>query len=117
MADQTDYESAYEGTQMDEAFGRILGIRVGRAQIIAQSDGAGFTDVYLGQGYAGHAFFANARCTSITGNIGVINASVDYSRDPGSASGYAILRINGDGVLYGETYEVEYLVIEMTDSE
>lgn len=110
MEEQTDYESAYEGEQMDEAFGRILGMRVGRVQIKASADDAAAVIEYIGEGYGGHAFFSNARCTSISGNVGVIASSVGYDTD----SGNAVFRIDGEGVRDGETYEVEFLAIEIS---
>lgn len=104
----SDYESAYEGQQMDEAFSRVLGMLIGSAAITAQADGDGFAQVDIGEGYGAHKIFCSARCTSISGNMGVICASVDYSAE----TGIATLRISGDGVEYGERYEFDYMLVQ-----
>lgn len=103
-----DYDSVYEGEQMDDAFRRILNMKVGSVEITAQGDGDGFTQFELSEGLAAFHCVCSARCTSINGNVGVINAQLDYT---GSTS-IAVARISGDGVIYGEHYVFDYLLVE-----
>jgi hypothetical protein len=112
MADPiTDYTSEFEGEQMDAAWRRILRMQTGRVTITAQVDGAGNAFVEIPTGIGNYLCTCSARCTSIAGNVGVIVASLTFSD-----SGIAVARISGDGVIYGEKYDFDYILIPPDES-
>ena len=112
MADPiADYTSEFEGEQMDAAWRRILRMQTGRVTIAAQGDGAGHAFVEIPAGIGNYLCTCSARCTSISGNVGVIVASLSFSDNT-----VAVARISGEGVLYGETYDFDYLLIPPDES-
>ena len=112
MADPiADYTSEFEGEQMDAAWRRILHMQTGRVTITAQGDGAGHAFVEIPAGIGNYLCACSARCTSISGNVGAIVASLDISDNT-----VAVARISGDGVIYGETYDFDYLLIPPDES-
>lgn len=112
MADPiADYTSEFEGEQMDAAWRRILHMQTGRVTITAQGDGEGNAFIEIPAGIGNYLSFCSARCTSISGNVGVIAASLSFSNNT-----EAVARISGDGVIYGETYDFDYLLIPPDES-
>lgn len=112
MADPiTDYTSEFEGTQMDAAWRRVLNMQTGRVTITAQGDGAGNAFVEIPTGIGNYLCACSARCTSISGNVGEIVASFDFSDNT-----TAVARISGDGVIYGERYDFDYILIPPDES-
>ena len=112
MADPiADYTSEFEGEQMDAAWRRILRMQTGRVTITAQGDGAGHAFAEIPAGIGNYLCACSARCTSISGDVGVIVASLSFSDNTA-----AVARISGDGVIYGETYDFDYLLIPPDES-
>lgn len=107
MAEVQDYTSAYEGAQMDQAFERILGMKLGSITITAQSDGSAYAEITFDGDYSSRKKFCSANCISSGAFAGEVGAFLDYIS---GTSGYA--RIYGDGVLVGRQYRFDYMLIE-----
>ena len=104
----SDYQSAYEGEQIDQAIALVRGIRTGSVTIVPAFDGDGYASFDIGAGASDARIFASACCPAQ--NLSRIGATVKYNAQTGSAVGY----IWGDDVIEGYTYRLDWLMVPAT---
>lgn len=110
MPEVQDYESAYEGAQIDQAVGIALGIRTGSVQVEASLDGSGYATFDIVGAPADAKIFASAHGVSQGGNIRDIYANISLNQQTGAAVAY----IAGNDVFVGELYQVDWLLVPPT---
>lgn len=101
-----DYQSAYTGPQMDAVFRRVTDMQLGTIQITATMDGLGYAYWDAEPGLSGAVVLSSAVPTVDSGTS-LICSYASYSSKTGQMFG----RIQGDGVLAGETYTLHWLII------
>ena len=110
MPEVQDYESSFEGAQIDRAVGIALGIRTGTVQITASMDGSGFATFDIIGAQADDKIFASARSVEYPNHTEIL-ANIRINTETGAAVAY----ISGNEVYEGEVYKVDWLLVPATD--
>jgi len=109
MPEVQDYESAYEGAQIDQAVGIALDIRTGSVQVEASLDGSGYATFDIVGAPADAKIFASAFNIATQHRLNIFaSVQLDY------LTGAAVAYIFGDNVFAGELYQVDWLLVPPT---
>ena len=102
------YQSTFTGEQMEAVFRRVSNMITGSAELTASNDGHGYVFVNdLHFSGSNPKIFTTVR--GINGDItGTAGAAPSYNAE----AGMLLLQLFGDGILDGETYAIDYLMIE-----
>ncbi len=103
------FNSGLEGEQILAALQRIMNVRTGRVTVAATAEGHAHYQCYDATGTLNipRKAFASVKRYDY-GAGGNINANIGYEPQVD----FLVIHLYGDGVKAGESYEVEYLLIE-----
>lgn len=102
------FQSAFTGAQMESVFKRVTDMVTGTLEFTASMDGHGYGFVYeLDFGGANPKVFATVR-----GIDSEINGTAGVSPTYNPSTNVLMVKLYGDGIIGGNRYAVDYLLVE-----